>query len=519
MNNEYKNNFEEDDNSTNTGKSKWKERLYKFKINFKKSLKYLLIVPSIVYNAISPIKKNKKENELSKKEMLKVKEIRQKKNNIVISKQIVNSKQTAKTIEKDLEHQVVTKRQNAYKIKQINEINNLNLLKKGELILKNKLTIPNKEKTKTTEELEKEKLQREIISLIRKKLVKSINELEILESELYLLKELGDEDIYLEQCKGDIKEIKKMLISIKSLKEKYDYLKDNIDFDDVLNYNDNELVDKIIDLKNLCSREDMKKIIDDYKLLDDYKFLYLKIDKLEEKLIKYEDYKNDKTAELKDRDIDFDKMKNQIYDVDREDERYNRFVRDQEYLLKNLNENVNKIESHEKVTYHMKGFNQLLGNSFKYLGLLLASPLKGLLPSISSQLVSTRNVIKNLYNNLEVEETRRTIYETIDYSLSLNAAIDNIDDNLSMANLTLEDIKKLKDKYKQKFKKYENDVYGYQDAIRKINKMETNVIASKVKLMKMKEQILIKKKQNENKLMRVKKLNENSPVVKRNVKN
>ena len=40
--------------------------------------------------------------------------------------------------------------------------------------------------------------------------------------------------------------------------------------------------DKILELKELCSRDDIKYIVDNYKILDEYKFLYLKIDKLEE---------------------------------------------------------------------------------------------------------------------------------------------------------------------------------------------------------------------------------------------
>ena len=140
--------------------------------------------------------------------------------------------------------------------------------------------------------VEKVKLQKEIIDLIKKNLINNINELEMLQSELYILNQLENGEIYLNECQQDIKEIKKLLSKVKSLKEKYDYLKDNIDFEYMLEYDDNLLIDKILELKEICSREDIKNTIDDYKILDEYKYLYLKIDKLQEDMIKMEKYKD-----------------------------------------------------------------------------------------------------------------------------------------------------------------------------------------------------------------------------------
>ena len=109
------------------------------------------------------------------------------------------------------------------KINKIREIDVSLLKKQREIYLKEK-KINEKEKDfykehrillKQSKELEKkikiEKLQKEIIDLIKKKLVVNINELEILQSELYLLKELNGEDIYLKKYQDDIKEIKRKI--------------------------------------------------------------------------------------------------------------------------------------------------------------------------------------------------------------------------------------------------------------------------------------------------------------------
>ena len=194
------------------------------------------------------------------------------------------------------------------------------------------------------------------------------------------------------------------------MKEKYDFLKDNVDFEYMLEYDDSFLVDKILELKELCTNADLKYIVDNYKILDEYKYLYLKIDKLEDTTIKYENYKNDKFNELKQRDIDFDKLKSSVYNLDRDKEYYERFVSEQELLFKSLEEKILNIDKHEHVTYKLKGFNKLLGNSFKYLGLLFlkitARPLlsavratreKFLFASETDTIILVSSCIKNTF--------------------------------------------------------------------------------------------------------------------------
>lgn len=217
----------------------------------------------------------------------------------------------------------------------------------------------------------------------------------MLQSEFYVFSELENEDIYVNECQTEIQEIKKLLSKVKSLKEKYDFLKENVDFEYIFEYDDDLLIDKIIELKSLCSINDLNNTVNDYKILDEYQFLYLKIDKLQERAFKLEEEKRKKVEELKQRDIDFEKMKESIYDVDKENKRYTNFVMKQELILKQLDENISFIDSIERTSYRLKGFGDLLGNSFKYLGLLLVNPLKGLVPGIATQTLITKNIIHN----------------------------------------------------------------------------------------------------------------------------
>ena len=492
----FNNNDEFNEGSGNHGnKGKFSERLAKmrrertkksnklsenFIINVGRNIfKVIIALPSVVY---SSVKSNKKSDLVDKK------------NDDGVIKQ---------------ENSIHEDGLRNLKVKEIRQMN-ISLLKfKKEIFLKKKeqSTFDDVKLNISENEIRIQTLQKEIIDLIKKKLVENINELEILNSELYLLREINNEDIYLNDCIDDIKEIKKMLSKIKALKEKYDYLKDNIDFEYMLEYNDDLLIDKILELKRLCSDDDIRYTVENYKLLDEYRFLYLKIDKLQENTIKYEEYKAKKVEELKERDIDFEKLKNQVYDVDRENDRYEDFVKKQEAFLRELNDKVSTIDSYESVSYQFKGFNQLLGNSFKYLGLLLLHPLKAFLPGIATHTLITKNTIRNLYNNLEFEENRKMIYQAIDYSDEINRAINNLDLTAKLIDTTLEDIIRLKAEYKKKFSRYEYSFSGYRDAIKKLNKIENAVLGNKIKVAKMQEKMKEKERQNKNKLKLVKKLN------------
>ena len=188
-------------------------------------------------------------------------------------------------------------------------------------------------------------------------------------------------------------------------------------------------------------------------------------------------------------------------------ERYNDFVWKQEQLCLELNDKISKIDSYERINYKLKGFNQLLGNSFKYMGLLLINPLKGLVPGIVTQTVITKNVVSNLYRNLEWEENKKIVYNAINYADEINIALNDIDNAALMIDSTLEEVIKMKSKYINEFSKYEGSFSSYKDAIKKINKIENAVIGNKIKLEKIRENMKEKERLNDIKMKKVKKLN------------
>ena len=350
-------------------------------------------------------------------------------------------------------------------------------------------------------------LEKKILNRIKKILIKMVNEYEILESELFIISNATDDNKKYLKCKETVDQIKDMLCRIDKLKAKYDFLKDNFDFEYMLEIDDNFLADDIIELKNKFSTGSVKNIVTDYKLLDVYKYLYMRIDKLEDETVEYNEYKNQQLEELKKRDINFDKLSRDVYNLDNAKDSYDRFVREEEKTLEELNQKLFKIDSHEVINFELVGFNELLKNSFKYLGLLMVNPLKGVIPSIATKTVITANVVENLYHNLHWEEKKRLVYETIDFSSEINSALSDLDLMNGMVDKTLEQLAIMKDGYNKQFKKYQNDFTSYNDVINKINDMENKILGNKIKIEIMKKRTIEKQRINDQKLHLVKKLN------------
>lgn len=511
----------DDNGSDNGSKEKFNERLktakyrkgkYNDEEDDKKSIslfrnifKIFLALPSVVYTNV--ITKNKDIDKNNDNLTSDVDNISNDKinsndskmyNGINFSNNIVDSSMYIKNVHK-LDNYNKIKGINTRSYMSINKVSNL--IKNSDLVISDELLC------------EKEKLQREIINLIKKRLVECVNELEIYESEFYLLSELGCDIKYLDECKKDIKEVKRLLSKINSLKVKYNYLKDNVDFQYMIEYNDDLLVDKILELKRLYDDNDILHLVEEYKLLDEYKYLYLKIDKLEDKMLKFDSVKNDEIISVKNKGIDYDRVKREVVNLDRLDSEYDKFVMEQDMFLNKLNEKLGKIDSHEVASYKLKGFSQLVSNSFKYLGLLLVNPLKGFAPSIVSQTIATKNIIHNLYNNLEWEEKRSIVYECVDYSSCIKDTMTNFDSMDKLMDSTLEDIQSLKLRFKNEFEVYKDNMSNYNDILKKLNKIENSVVGNKIKISKMMLNLRDKDKENNDKVNLVKKLNMKSDNI------
>ena len=355
------------------------------------------------------------------------------------------------------------------------------------------------------------KLEKQIIDLIKKDLIKTLSEVELIYTDLYILSEINGDSVVLEECKKELDLIQNMLKKIDQLKEQYDYLRDNYDFDYLLVTGDNnDLVDKIIELKRNFDDNQVRAVVDDYKLLDEYKSLYLTIDELKEKTVKFQEEKEREEEKLKERDINFEDLKKNVFNVEDANKEYEMFIKNQMELIKELNEKVGKISSYEETVYKLNGVKKLMMQSFKYFGLLMLNPFKGLIPSIAVSTLATRNMIRNLRGQISMSKEEQIVYEATDYSSLLNSAIDDMDLTGNMIDQTLFDIVKLKQQYKSEFEEYYADFEEYRTVIARLNDMENMIMVNKIKVELLKKRAREQKKENEKTLKLVNEHNKNN---------
>ena len=354
-----------------------------------------------------------------------------------------------------------------------------------------------------TLEKKKDKLEE-----IKRKFVVAFDKLEILESELYVLKEVTD-DVYLtKKAEEHMKKIKKIIEEIDKLKEKFEYLKKDYDFEYIFKMDKNNVIThEIIELNSIFADEESMPLTKEYKLLDLYNDLYKKVEKVETEVAVMEKDKEKQIEELKKRDIDFDELKKEVFKRENKNKEYDSFIEKENKILEDLNKNVSKIDSKKVEEYYLKGYNELLRNYFKLSLLFLTSPLKGLIPSIARETIVTRKAIRDIKDNMTMEKKIRTVYSAMDYSSVISDAIYDLKYTNGIIDKTLEEITSLKEGYKEKFMDYQDDMPEYADTIKKLNDIEKRVLSNKRKVELMKEKMYIKEKENIKKLILVRDLN------------
>ena len=498
-------------------RKKRKDTLEDSEIMYKNFLKVVSVIPLIVVDNIFDIPDDNKSIIIDGKRYTKDDTNNADNTNVYIhddKKYYLQKKKLNREKVENIDVSLIKKKQNAYiksvktqanyTFKDTTENTNTSYVGIGSNVKLNESSVDNA----NTNNNHAKELEKKIINLIKKDLTKIVNELEIYESELYILSEVNNDEKTLVKCRENLAQVRKILAKIEELKEKYDYLKDNFDFEYLLEANNDQLIDRVIELRNMFSNNEVRATVEDYKLLEVYKYLYLKIDEIHDNTYKIEEEKKKQEEELKERDINFNKLKENVYNVNRVKESYQQFIEQQNQLLKDLSEKISKINSYESVNYQMSGYGKYLLNSFKYLGFLMLSPLRGIVPSIATQTVIARDTISNLRKNIKWEEHRKMVYEADDFSDTINVAINDLNLTDRMVDATLDDLIKLKMEYNDQFKKYQGDFLEYKEVINKINNMQEKMIGNKIKIEIMKNRMKQYKKENENKLKLVKRLND-----------
>lgn len=346
----------------------------------------------------------------------------------------------------------------------------------------------------------------DIIDKIRNSFEDKLDEIDVLESELFLLSLEIKSEVELKKAREVKNKINELIDKINVIIDQYNLYKKNYYIDNVIGIDDSIIVDDIINYRTLLdSFDDEKKFVKEYKALDEFKALYSSLVEVkeeterlqkdnEDKIVKFgirdKKYNNIKLDMIKALDID----KKCSLEIDRQNEYFDRMM-----------EKISKINREEYVTAHLRGLGGLLGNSLKYLGLLFVSPFTGMIPGITMQTIATRRMIANAYNHIHLEEVKHVRYSAINYDSELNHHLTDINYAEDLIDDALRDVDNLR---KEFMYIYDSKVPGYEDTLKKINKIEKKLLHSQNKVSIVKKRLYANKKLNSDKLIRVRELND-----------
>lgn len=369
----------------------------------------------------------------------------------------------------------------------------------------------NKEKINTIDDAKKHDLLNEmgtdIINKLKDSFLDKLDELEVLHSELYLLSTYQDIQLELKKVEEIKKKINIIIVRINEIIEQYNLYKKNYYIDNVIGIDDSIIIDDIINYRYLLdSFNEEKKFVKEYKALEEFKSLYNSLEdiKKETKVLQKDNEEKIEKYDIRDKkydDIKLNMVKNLDINKTLEYE-----IDKQNKYFEELMSKISVINREEYITRHLKGVGNLIGQSLKYIGLMMLSPFSGMLPGIAMQTFATKKMIGNAYKKLHLEEEKHVRYDAINYDSELNHHLVSIGYTEDLLDDTIKDVKRLKEDF---MKIYNSNIPGYEDTLKNLDKIENKLLHNQNKVYIIKNNLKRSKKLNENKMIKVRELNNN----------
>ena len=346
----------------------------------------------------------------------------------------------------------------------------------------------------------------EITKKIREGFDEKLDELEVLESELWLLNQQNNSEIELERVRELKKKINDLIDKLNLIIKQYNLYAESYYMDNVIGLDDNVLLDDIIDYRTLLdSFEGEQAFIEEVKALDEFKALYDSLVEIKADTEKLQEENEEKIEEYDIRDKKYDSIKLEMISALDIGKKTDLEVSRQNEYIKRLMEDIEKIDRHEYVTSHLRGVGALLSSSLRYMRALVMSPLSGMIPGIGMQALVARRMIANAYRHLHFEDINHVYYEAIDYDSELNHHLLSVIYVEDMVDGAIKDVSRLREEF---MSIYDRRIPGYEDTLKKIGEIEKNLVRSQNRVLLAKKNLKRSKKINENKLVRVRKLND-----------
>ena len=270
-------------------------------------------------------------------------------------------------------------------------------------------------------------------------------------------------DVYERELKDLRYDLRKIIFEYNALVQEEDEVVFSKDVEDLMNRL-SVLIEKIELLKSKMNINNLDKYDDNYiyTLIEDYlsEFkagkaitsikdspLYIliseKLNELESKKDSFKKGLDIKREELRAKEESFEELEKKYYHIDKINEELSKFQRDQEFLLKDIQEKVNSaVTVQEKVEVQVKSLNIGLKRMINLMILSTFVPgriaSKGLAASIASYLMFAKQIL-----HPETVSKKYKVITVEDYTADIERNIRSIEDSISMLYKTEKQIDKI----------------------------------------------------------------------------
>lgn len=347
-------------------------------------------------------------------------------------------------------------------------------------------------------------LNSQIIKKISKRLIKYLDEIEIIESELHLIKEVNKEETTIIELNKTKEKINILLNKIYTLKEQYKQIKDYVDKDYFIDYNNDFLEEDISYLKQLANSSEINQNKTNIKHIKEYQLISLELEVIEAKVKQLDSIKEKKKEELNLRDNNYQKLLNNYINNETISEECKKLMELQEKTISSIN--IKDIEKITNTTTKLVGIGEVFKNGLKYLFTLI-NPFRYTHQGIAESTILAKSMVDNAIDNIHIETKTQIIYKAIDYSNEIDKCLESLEYTSNKIDDTLENISYLKDRYIKELLKYKYEVPKIAKTYQDIIKLEELLLSNKRKT-----EIMINKTNkldlvNKKRLEKVKKLN------------
>lgn len=301
-------------------------------------------------------------------------------------------------------------------------------------------------------------------------------DLERINLEIKVLNEKEEDSFLTDEIKNLKDELENIIRKFEMISKKYDSIYETFEYEKIRQMGTYYIKDLIEEYKTALKNNDiLDEKFDTIKDIEEYIGVINTIIEIENRKDLLQEKIDEKLDRFGIRDQEFEKMKEDYYSIDKINDEITKFNNAQSQVLANIKRLVDNSTSIEKNIEYKRSLSVNIGNALLGTLLIASAPFiphtrRGNMFRIGLIVVGVSQ-LNAVVNNREKEEVT-TNYNVINYEKDINDGISNIKKTIDDIDNAFNDISLLRQKIKNEFSDYIDEIDEVKDLMKNLNKLE-----------------------------------------------